>query len=167
MIWPTINVSAAQAQGVDDFENRAFVARNCRAGQNHRIVFFKRNETVFVARHFRQRGHRLALRSCHQDAQFFVGEIFDFFDVENRLRRLEITQFLRDIANVEHRTACEGNATPVKLRDIENLLHAMNVGRERRHENAARRIGENTFETGTNAGFAAGQSRTTGVCGVR
>src|SRR5581483_1663259 len=101
---------------------------------------------VFSDRHPRECGRRFALRAGGEDDGLMRREVA--IGAALFARKAEVAQTLGGLRVVDERAADEHDFAIVPAREIDHLLHAMDVRRERRHDDAAPRLAEHTLERG-------------------
>ena len=128
---------AAAVEVVDDGVDQLLVAGNGR-GRDDDEVFGTDRDLVVAGRHARQRAHWLALRPRRDDAELPGRELADVLDVDDRaVVRLHDAQLYGDLADVLHASAVERDLAAVLLADVDDLLDAVDVGRERGYDDSA------------------------------
>jgi hypothetical protein len=119
---------------------------------------------VLADGHARERRRRLALRpggDDHQAARIAVRGAGACL-----ARELQVAEALRGLDVVDERTSHQEYLAAMLARDVDDLLHAVDVRRERRHEDASLRVREHAIERAADRAFGrpmAGHERVGGV----
>ena len=134
------HLGAGAGELVDRVVDAELVARNRLRGDDHRVARLDRERLVVAVGDARQRRHRLALapRAEHEDA--VRRQLRRLVRIHERvLRERDVPEVAGDVEVLAHRAADDGHLPPALDGDVRRLLHAMDVRRERGHEDAARR----------------------------
>ncbi|MBG9887153.1 hypothetical protein ABE10_11550, partial [Bacillus toyonensis] len=160
------HVRTELGQAVDHAVDRVLVPGDQAGGQDHRVTGAGFDRVVEV-RHPAQHRHRLALRAGGHVDDLVVGQIARLFVVDQHVTGdLEIAQLLCDRHVPDHAPAEEGDATTMRVGGVDDLLDAMHVAGEARHDNAARRLADHLVEHGTDRALERREPGDVGVRGV-
>ena len=119
---------------------------------------------MLEVRHARQNGHRLALRTGRHVNELVVGNICGVLRInQHAVWNVEVTHLLSNLHVANHASTNQCHLAIVCNRSIDNLLHAMNVTRERCNDYAALRTRDNVFDNRANVFFERGETRNIGV----
>ena len=128
-------------QVVDDAVDHALVARDGARGDDHGIVGADRDFVELPRRHARQRAHRLALRARGDDDDLPVKEILGLFHIdEGALGDGDLPDLGSRLNDVEHTPSRERHLAAVLDGDVHDLLQSVDVGGERRNDDAPVRV---------------------------
>ena len=95
------------------------------------------------ARHAGQRGHRLALRAGGKDDDAVGRQLVDVVDIDHRsFLYVQVAEFNRNGDVVHHRAADDSHLASEAFSRFEHLLNPVQVGSERRQDDAALRRAE-------------------------
>ena len=101
---------------------------------------------------------RLALRTRAENRELVVGNAFVLLrSDEHPGRDVQISELLGDLDVLEHRAADDEAAPSARLRGVDRLLQARDVGREGRHQDAPLRRGEDGREPLADGALARGR----------
>ena len=157
------DVGAPAGQAVDHAVDRVLVARDEGRGQDHRVALDDADLVVAVG-HPGQRGHRLALGAGADQDDLVVREVVERLDVHDEARRdLQVAEVTGDAHVADHRAADEGDPAAVLVGGVEDLLDAVHVAGEARHDDpllgARRRPGAAPARCPARAGRSRGPRR--------
>ena len=152
---------------VDDAPHRVFVAGNQGGRQHHRVALADRNRPMSAVGNPRQGGHRFALRAGSHVHAAFGGQGIDVLEVnQHPVRHGHVTGLRGDGHIAFHRPPHQGDLA-VRLRGgVQHLLHPVDVGGKRCHDNLAGSVVEYVLEDGSDFPFGGNKSRDLGIRGV-
>ena len=132
------DVGAPARQAVDDAVDGVLVAGDQRGREDHGVALAE-HDAVVTAGHPRQRRHRLALRAGADEHDLVVGEVVELLDVDDGVGRGSSGSRGRGRSPMLRTIDRPTNATlrPCSRGDVEDLLDAVDVGRERGHDDPA------------------------------
>ena len=149
---------------VDHLVHAVFIARDERAGENHRVELVDRDVAVVAVGDAAERGHRLTLRTRAHVHELVVGVVLGFLDVDHRvLRQVQVAQIGGDGHVAHHRTADEHDFAAILVGGVHHLLHAVHVAREAGDDDLARRGGEHLVECRADRGLRLHEPGNLGV----
>ena len=131
------DLRAGAVQRVDDARHVRLVAGDRVRADHDDVVGGDLHVLVLVRGHQRQRAHRLTLRTGADDADVAGRVAGGLLDVDDRVRgQVDEAALARHRDVLQHRTADERDLAPVRDRGLRDLLHAVQVRREARDDEA-------------------------------
>ena len=161
------DLHAALHEFIDDIVDLLFIAGDGIRRQHDEIVGTKLDLSMLGIRHTVKSRHRLTLASGGNDRDLRGLEAFDLGNVNERSRGdLHVTEIIRRLHDIEHRSAGQGNLSAVRDRVINDLLHAVHVRREGRNDDTALFIAQKDIvKRLTHRNLGGGISRPFGIGG--
>ena len=119
------NIRALAVKLIDDAADGLFVAGNGGGGDDDAVARLDLHLTVAGERHAVQRGHVFALRAGGNDDDLILRQRLDGVDVNQRaVGDLQIAQLHRDLQDVFHAAARDGDLAAVLVRGGDDALQA-------------------------------------------
>ena len=154
---------------VDDLPHRPLVARDRVGADDHDIVLGYLQPPVLTGGHERQRGHRLALRARGDHADLAFGHAVHRLDVDQHpVGDADDAQPRPELDVLTHGATECGHLAAARHRGIDDLLHAVHVAGETRHDDPLTCLGsEDPAQHHAHRGFRFGETGLLRVGGVR
>ncbi len=160
------DVRAPAGQAVDDAVDRVLVAGDEGRREDHRVAVDDSDLVVAVG-HPRQGCHRFALGAGADQHHLVVREVVQRLDVHDQARRdLQVAQVPGDAHVADHRAADEGDPAAVFMGGVEDLLDAVDVAGEARHDDALAGAREHLAQDVGDVALVRGEARYLRVRGV-
>ncbi|GAA3216401.1 hypothetical protein GCM10020256_18670 [Streptomyces thermocoprophilus] len=135
--------------------------------QDHRVALDDTDLVVAIG-HTGQRGHRLALGARTDQDHLVVGQVVQGLHIDDEARRdLEVPEVAGDAHVADHRAADEGDPAAVLVRRVQNLLDAVDMAGEARHDDALAGAGEDLPQHIGDVPLVRREAGDLGVRGVR
>ena len=153
------HIRALYVQRVDHARHAALVSGDRARRDDHRIA---RADVQLVrgVRHAKESAHRLALAARRHHADHAVRQVFELLDPHDPVvRDVQIAELLRVFHDLLHASALEADDASVLDRHVGDLLDAVHVRRERRHDHASLRLVEALLEGLADLLFALRKAR--------
>ena len=162
------DLCAQQQQTVDDLGHALFVAGDGVGGDDDEVAGAYPHLTVAAGGHTAQRAERLALTAGgHQHYLLRRVLVQLVYADQGALRDVHIAQLLRHGGVVDHAAAAEGHLAAILHGQINDLLHAVDVGRKGCNDNALiAGAGKQAAHTGSHLLLGSGKARALRVGGV-
>ena len=126
---------------VDKAGNVLFVSGDRRGADNHHVARPDRNLPVRGSRDPRKRSHRLALTAGHNQHDLFVRIVSDLLKRDQQaVRDADIPQLRGGGDDIDHAPAFDRHLAVIFFRRIDDLLHPVDVRRERSDDNPVIRV---------------------------
>ena len=120
---------------VDRVVDTELVAGDGLGGDDHRVAALDMDGGVIVVGDARQRRQRLALAAGAEDQLLARIELVELGRTdEHAFRNLHVAEVARDVGVLPHRAADDADLASELDGDVDRLLHAVHVRRERRDE---------------------------------
>ncbi len=151
---------AAPIEVVDHMRDRALVAGNRARGQDDDVATLDLDLLVLADGDACECRRRLALRTGGHDDELARRNLRR--RGARLARKLQIAEALGGLDVVDERATDEQHLAAMLAREVDDLLHAMDVRGERRDEHASRRQGEDPFDCAADGllrGTVAGHER--------
>ena len=114
--------------------------------------------------HARERRERLALRAGAQDRDLARGQVGEASGLDQRaLGDVGIAEVAGHVEVAHHRAADHADLAAALLGGVDDLLQAVDVRRERRHDHPARRVADDALERSGDDLLALGHALALGV----
>ena len=131
------DLNALAEELVDDTRDGVLVAGDGARRDDDAVAGADLDLLVLGERHAVQGGHLLALRAGGDDDLLFQRHRLDLVDVDHGVfRRLHVAEVHGDFCHVFHAAARDGDLAPALRRGVHDLLDAVDVGGERRDDDA-------------------------------
>ena len=131
------HVAADLVEAIDGFVDRALVAGNRRRREHDGVALVQLHLRVVAVGHPAQRRERLALRSGRDDHELVVAEVVDLARLDHQPgRQVDVPELAADADVLAHRAADERHLAVERRGGVDDLLHAVDVGREARHDDS-------------------------------
>ena len=162
------DLGAKAQQPVDDLGDGLFVAGDGTCRNDDKVIGTDLDLTVACLRHTGQRRQRLALTAGGDQHDLFRRVLVDFGDVDQHvIGCVQIAQFLCHLGVGHHTAPADSHLAPGFYRQVDDLLHAVDVGGKGRHDNAAvARLDKQAAHTLGNGLLGFGKAGALGVGGV-
>ena len=132
------HLRACLCELVDRVVNAQLVSRHRLCRDDHRVAALDVHRGMIVVRDPRESGQRLALRPRAEDHLLMRGELLEIRRAnEDVVRDVDVSEVPRDVHVLAHRAPDDAHLPPDGDRDVDRLLHPVDVRRERRDENAS------------------------------
>src|ERR1700680_4251007 len=143
-----IDQSATAKHVVEHAEDGFFVARNDARGKDDAVVFVDGDEAVIVDGDARKGRHGLGLGGAGENDDGPGIEIANvLWANDHAVGDAQVIHGVRDFDVVDHAAAYEGDFAADAAGDVDDLLDAVDRGRETRNDDAARCGAAKLFET--------------------
>ena len=141
------HLGAVLRQPVDRVVHAQLVARNGARRDDHRVAALDLDRRVVVVRDARQRRQRLALRAGAEDQLLAGRHVVEVGGLdEHVVRHVHVAEVAGDVHVPAHRPADDDDLAAGVGRDVDRLLHAVDVRREARDEHAAAALRDDLAE---------------------
>ena len=131
------DLNALAEELVDDTRDGVLVAGDGARRDDDAVAGADLDLLVLGKCHAVQGGHLLALRAGGDDDLLFQRHRLDLVDVDHGVfRRLHVAEVHGDFCHVFHAAARDGDLAPALRRGVHDLLNAVDVGGERRDDDA-------------------------------
>ena len=153
---------------VDDARDGVLVAGDGARRNDDAVAGADLDLLVLGERHAVQGGHLLALRAGGDDDLLVKRHRLDLVDVDHGVfRRLHVAEVGRDLCDVFHAAARNGDLAPALRRGVHDLLDAVDVGGERRDDDALLAALEEAVEGPSHGALAHRVARALNVRRIR
>src|SRR6266545_2919516 len=134
-------------EAVDRVVDPQLVTRHGLGRDDDRVAFLYLDEGVIVISHASQSRHRLALASGAEDHRLVGSQLGQQVRLDKDvLRHVQVPQVARDVDVFPEGAADQTNLSLVLERDVDRLLHPVNVRGERGAEDAPLALGDDLAE---------------------
>ena len=159
---------AQQEQTVDDLGHALLVAGDGLGRDDDEVAGADAHLTVAAGSHAAQGAQRLALTAGGHQHHLFRRILVYLIDAdEGAFRDVHIAQLLSHGGIVDHAAAAEGHLAAILHGEVDDLLDAVDVGREGRNDDAlVLRPGKQAADTGGHLLLGGGEAGTLRVGGV-
>ena len=131
------DVRALHQQFVDDVRHGLFVAGDRVGREDDRVIPVDRDFLMLAARHAGERRHAFALGAGGDDGRFVCRIIPDLLNINQGVfRHLDVAQLFRDVDRRHHAAPLHDHLPSVLICGIDDLLHAVHIGRKGRDDDA-------------------------------
>ena len=162
------DLRAAAEQGVDGAADHPLVPRDHARGEDHEVARARVDVLVLARRDERDGGVRLALAPRREDHLARGGQIAELVERDDEpLGHPEVAQLRGDRDVGHHAPAEEPDPALVADGQVEELLDAVDVRGEGRHDDASRRLGKPPVEGRAHLGLRARMPRPADIGRVR
>ena len=125
------NLSALGRQFIDHAGNGFLISRDRVGAEDDRIVRLDRDLAVHVRRHPGESRHGFSLASRCDEHHLLRRIILHLIDLDQCiLRYMQITELRRRGDDIHHAASLHHNLSAVLVRGVDDLLHAIHIGRE-------------------------------------
>ena len=131
------HLGAAAGEAVDRVVDAQFVPRHGARRDDHRVAALDLHGRVVVVGDAGQRRERLALRAGAEDQLALAADVVEVGGLhEHVVGHLDVAEVAGDVEVLAHRAADHGHRASHLDRDVDRLLHAVNVRGERGDQHA-------------------------------
>src|ERR1700676_27183 len=162
-----IDERAAAEHMIEHAEDGFFVARNDARGKDDAVVFVDGDEAVIVDGDARKGRHGLGLAAAGENDDALGIEIANvLWANDHAVGDAQVIHGVRDFDVVDHAAAYEGDFAADAAGDVDNLLDAVDRGRETRKDDAARCGAAKLFDTRNDGALGGSEAGALDVGGI-
>ena len=155
-------------QAVDDLGDGLFIAGDRAGRDDDEVIGADAHLTVAGLRHAGQRAQRLALAAGGDEHDLLRRVFVDFVNRDKHIiRRVQVAQLAGHLGVGDHAAPTDGDLAARLNRQVDDLLHAVDVGGERCHDDAALAgLGKQAAHAFGDGLFSGGEARALCVGGI-
>ena len=161
------HVDALAEEVVDRLVEELLVAGNRRGAQHHRVALAQADLPVVVDAHAHHGAGRFTLAARGDDDDFVRRQVFHLVRGQQLvLGDVQVAELDGDAHVVDHGAADDADPAVVLARHVDDLLHAADVGGERRQQHTAVGLAEHLVQHLLHRALAGGGAFAFGVGGI-